>query len=383
MMAVMLATPPSPYDFDSSQPCFFLGGDDEDVFPSQLLPGPGEDIWKKFELLPTPPTSPSRTPPRSDPPLSAADQLEALSDLLDEELHPSTALQSFIIQDCMWSSSFAAAVKLERAVSERLARLRARQNTTGTRGLEAGGSDETGYLQDLQGVAATCINPSEVLPFTVTGQNQNQNNQDLNQNQNNQDLNQNHFNGVAMEVGSELSLETPPFSSSSESEEEEDDGEEEEIDVVTVDRRRTSHRSPLVLKRALVNIQQHNYAAPQPAGKRPRPTESPAVSAAGRGAGRRCWSPRSDDEDEDRRRTHNVLERQRRSELRLSLLALREQIPALAANHKAAKVAVLQGATAFIREARADERRLLKKKDELTKRSRELQRRLERLQAPQ
>ncbi|XP_007578126.1 PREDICTED: transcriptional regulator Myc-B-like [Poecilia mexicana] len=378
MMAVMLATPPALYDFDSMQPCFFLGGDDEDVFPSQLQPGPGEDIWKKFELLPTPPMSPSRTPPRSDPPLSAADHLEALSDLLDEELRPSAALQSFIIQDCMWSSSFAAAAKLERAVSERLECLRARQNPTGTSGLAAGSDarEETGYLQDLQSVAVACIDPSEVLPFTPTGQNQEQNQ--------NQDLNQAHNNRVAMEVGSELSLETPPLSSSSESEEEEEDGEEEEIDVVTVDRRRTSHRSPLVLKRSLINIQQHNYAAPQPAGKRPKLTESPAMSplataAKQRCGGRRCWSPRSDDEDEDRRRTHNVLERQRRSELRLSLLALREQIPALAANPKAAKVAILQGATAFIQEARADERRLLKKKDELTKRSRELQRRLERL----
>ncbi|XP_027876082.1 transcriptional regulator Myc-like isoform X1 [Xiphophorus couchianus] len=367
MMAVMLATPPAPYDFDSMQPCFFLGGDDEDVFPSQLLPGPGEDIWKKFELLPTPPMSPSRTPPRLDPPLSAADHLEALSDLLDEELRPSAALQSFIIQDCMWSSSFAAAAKLERVVSERLACLRTRQNPTDTSGLAAGSDarDETEYLQ---GVAAACIDPSEVLPFTLTGQNQNQT----------------HDNRVAMEVESELSLETPPLSSSSESEEEEEDGEEEEIDVVTVDRRRTSHQSPLVLKRSLIDIQQHNYAAPQPAGKRPRSTESTAMSplataARQRCGGRRCWSPRSDSEDEDRRRTHNVLERQRRSELRLSLLALREQIPALAANHKAAKVAILQGATAFIREARADERRLLKKKDELTKRSRELQRRLERL----
>ncbi|XP_008401083.2 transcriptional regulator Myc-like [Poecilia reticulata] len=375
MMAAMLATPPAPYDFDSMQPCFFLGGDDEDVFPSQLLPGPGEDIWKKFELLPTPPMSPSRTPPRSDLPLSAADHLAALSDLLDEELRPSAALQSFIIQDCMWSSSFAAAAKLERAVTERLECLRARQNPTGTSGLAAGSGarEETGYLQDLQGAAAACIDPSEVLPFTPTGQNQNLNlNQDLN-----------HDSGVAMEVGSELSLETPPLSSSSESEEEEEDGEEEEIDVVTVDRRRTSHRSPLVLKRSLISIQQHNYAAPQPAGKRPKPTESPAMSplatAKQRSGGRRCWSPRSDDEDEDRRRTHNVLERQRRSELRLSLLALREQVPALAANPKAAKVSVLQGATAFIREAQADERRLLKKKDELTKRSRELQRRLERL----
>ncbi|KAM4728568.1 transcriptional regulator Myc-B-like [Anableps anableps] len=367
MMAPM-ATPRTTYDYDSVQPCFFLV-EDEDFYPphhSQLLPGPGEDIWKKFELLPTPPLSPSRSPPQSDPPLSAADHLEAVSELLDDELHPSTAfLQSFIIQDCMWSSSFAAATKLEQVVSERLASLRARQNPSGTSSLAAGGSDpqvETGYLQDLQDLqaaASTCIDPSEVLPFSPTDQNQNLGD------------------AAAMEVGSELSLETPPLSSSSESEEEEEDGEEEEVDVVTVDRQRTSRPSPLVLKRPHLNIHQHNYAAPQPTGKRTKLAE-PAAAKRSSG-GRRCWSPRSDGEDEDRRRTHNVLERQRRNELRISFLALREQIPALAANHKAAKVVILRRATEFIREVRADERRLLKKKDELTKRSRELRQRLEQL----
>ncbi|MEQ2218089.1 hypothetical protein XENOCAPTIV_029205, partial [Xenoophorus captivus] len=348
---------------------------------TQLLPGPGEDIWKKFELLPTPPLSPSRTPPQLDHSLSAADHLEAVSELLDEDSNPSAAfLQSFIIQDCMWSSSFGAATKLEKVVSERLASLRARRDSSDTCSLTGGGSDpqvgrcqreaergrrsdDGGGVRVESGDAAAqqqrqrirCETGScSFLPVLLM------------------------FYEVLLLSGVNL-VHFSVFVSFS-TEEEEEDGEEEEIDVVTVDRQRTSRRSdalPLVLKRSHINIQQHNYAAPQPAGKRLKVAESPAT--AKQSGGRRCWSPRSDGEDEDRRRTHNVLERQRRNELRMSFLALRDQIPAVANNDKAAKVVILKRATEFIREVGEDERRLLRKKDELTKRSRELKRRLEQL----
>lgn len=146
--------------------------------------------------------------------------------------------------------------------------------------------------------------------------------------------------------------------------------------MVTVDRR--------VLKRSHISIHQHNYAALQPAGKRVKAESACPAPRQQDGQRRRCcWSPRSDGEDEDRRRTHNVLERQRRTELRMSFLALRDEIPALANNQKAAKVAILKRATEFIREVGAEERRLLTRKDELTKRSRELRRRLEQLRTVQ
>ena len=58
---------------------------------------------------------------------------------------------------------------------------------------------------------------------------------------------------------------------------------------------------------------------------------------------RKCLSPRtSDTEDYDKRRTHNVLERQRRNELKLSFFALRDEIPEVANNEKAAKVVILK-----------------------------------------
>lgn len=197
------------YDYDTVQPYFFLDGEEEDFYlppRSQLLPGPGEDIWKKFELLPTPPLSPSRSPSLSDVPLSAADHLEAVSDLLDEDCNSSAAfLQSFIIQDCMWSSSFAAATKLEKVVSERLASLRARRdssatnntNTTSDRAADqqVGSSQvNAGYLQDLHTAATDCIDPSVVFPYTT--------------------LSEKSGDGAAMEVAPELCLDSPPLSSS-------------------------------------------------------------------------------------------------------------------------------------------------------------------------
>lgn len=166
---------------------------------------------------------------------------------------------------------------------------------------------------------------------------------------------------------------------------EEEAEEDEEIDVVTVDRRKVSRRSgagsrpdasPLVLKRSHINIHQHNYAAQQPSS----PVQQPAGKRMKSENSWRSWSPRSDGEDSnDKRRTHNVLERQRRNELKMSFLALRDQVPAVAANDKAPKVVILKTATEFIVKVREDERRLLATKDELRKRSRELKQRLERL----
>uniref|UniRef100_A0A1A7WY86 Myelocytomatosis oncogene b n=3 Tax=Iconisemion striatum TaxID=60296 RepID=A0A1A7WY86_9TELE len=268
----------------------------------------------------------------------------------------------------MWSSSFAAASKLEKMVSKRLASLQARRDSSDADSIPYVASDpqvgqsqvNAQYLQDLYAAASACINPSVVFPFATTSEMQN-------------------LDAAGMEVGSELDLESPPLSSSdSESEEEEEDGEEAEVDVVTVDRRRTSRpseASPLVLKRSHITIQQHNYAALQPAGKR-RKTE---VTGAGQSGRRQCWSPPSDGEDEDKRRTHNILERQRRNELRVSFLSLRDKVPELKDKEKTPKVVILKKATEFIMELSEEEDRMLRTKDKLMKRSIELKGRLQQL----
>eukprot|EP01031_Cornospumella_fuschlensis_P009502 gene9502-11662_t len=76
---------------------------------------------------------------------------------------------------------------------------------------------------------------------------------------------------------------------------------------------------------------------------------APSTGGSGGSGGRRCCSPpRSDSEDgSDKRRTHNVLERQRRNELKMSFVALRDKVPAVADNDKAAKVVILKKATEF------------------------------------
>lgn len=87
-------------EFDCYQHYYFNDFDMEEDFYKSTAPS--EDIWKKFELLPTPPMSPART-------LSGA-----LCKLLGQEEEcespfiPDTErlcnLSSIIIQDCMWSS---------------------------------------------------------------------------------------------------------------------------------------------------------------------------------------------------------------------------------------------------------------------------------------
>lgn len=372
---------------------------DEDFFKSTA---PSEDIWKKFELVLTPPMSPIRAVEGSGrvgllyP--SLGDKLEWVSQFLGQEDEQQQDLpckltttsdsignlSSIIIQDCMWSG-FSAAAKLEKVVSDRLASLHAARKESA-----AGDSAEDGtwkmnssYLQDLNTSASECIDPSVVFPYPVAE-------------------------GPKQGAGTppvnikDLGLDTASSSGCSDSEDDDGDDEEEEVDVVTVEKRQvvkqcdpsqleTRHPSPLVLKRCHVSTHQHNYAAHPP-----RREEQPAVKKlkleSGGGAGysrvlkqissnRKCLSPRtSDTEDYDKRKTHNVLERQRRNELKLSFFALRDEIPAVANNEKAAKVVILKKATECIYSMKSDEQRLVLLKEQLRMKSELLKQRLSQLQ---
>ncbi|MEQ2230017.1 hypothetical protein ILYODFUR_024937 [Ilyodon furcidens] len=413
------------YDYDSLQPFFYYDNEEEDFYPEQPQPpAPSEDIWKKFELLPTPPLSPSRRPSLSSLFPSTADQLEMVTEFLGDDVvnqsiicdadYSQTFLKSFIIQDCMWSG-FSAAAKLKKVVSERLASLHAARKDAATAAVDpavaAAWRLNSSYLQDLNTSASECIDPSVVFPYPVAETPKQ----------------------IAETVRSKgLGLDTPPNSGSSSScsdseeeeedddadedeeereEEEEEEEDEEEIDVVTVEKRHlvkrcdpspleNRHASPLVLKRCHVSTHQHNYAAhpsmrhEQPAVKRLK-LESSSITGGGVGAGggtssrvlkqissnRKCSSPRtSDTEDYDKRRTHNVLERQRRNELKLSFFALRDEIPEVANNEKAAKVVILKKATECIYSMQSDEQRLLSLKEQLRRKSELLKQRLAQLQ---
>lgn len=99
---------------DHNQHYFYdeIDGRIEDFFMSTA---PSEDIWKKFELLPTPPVSPSRTfsTTRSLFPLPVSERSMWASD--DYGMHPLKKLDpldvfgnlsSVVIKDCMWSGGF-------------------------------------------------------------------------------------------------------------------------------------------------------------------------------------------------------------------------------------------------------------------------------------
>ncbi|XP_060774185.1 myelocytomatosis oncogene homolog [Neoarius graeffei] len=160
---------------------------------------------------------------------------------------------------------------------------------------------------------------------------------------------------------------------------------EEEIDVVTVRRCNTFTRSQQqkdddrreqALKRCHFEIQQqHNYAAPRPTSP---PLPLPSVKRV-RGNTRHFTSRHTCDleDDEERRRTHNVMERQRRNELKNCFLRLRDHVPELSNNDKASKVMILKRAKESIRNLESETQRLGQKRDRLRKKQEQLKARLE------
>lgn len=244
---------------------------DEDFFKSTA---PSEDIWKKFELVPTPPMSPIRAVEglgkvgMLNP--SLGDKLEWVSQFLgqDEEqqdmpcrVTPATEtfgnLSSIIIQDCMWSG-FSAGKQLERVVAagERQAKLAGAPAVTPSPAGK-GGQCGAGDAPSLAGLSADCVDPGAVFTFPLSGASKKQ-----------------------VSSGSESHSE-----SSDDDDDDEKEEDEEEIDVVTVEhkqqhkprRRLVNTRKPVTItvradpldpgmKRFHISIhqQQHNYAAPSP-----------------------------------------------------------------------------------------------------------------------
>ncbi|NXP66203.1 MYCN protein, partial [Chloropsis cyanopogon] len=409
-------------EFDSLQPCFYPDEDDFYLCGPDSAP-PGEDIWKKFELLPTPPLSPSRAGLQEHPPGGApvpwggaalwgcrpTDPVDWASELL---LLPPEAdlwggvdggdffetgpgvtnnLNSIIIQDCMWSG-FSAREKLERAlwVRKHFQQLSSWQCTKRRlKGSPAGAASPSAskqtqrlfhfpaaFLPSRGCVVALC------LPFVPQLDDSIQTTYILE-------------NNVCF-------IFCPLLPEDDEDEEEED--EEEEIDVVTVEKRRSftnksvttftitvrpknttfssvrTQQNGLILKRCAPIHQQHNYAAPSPFVETeesppqkklkievPRPVK-PAIQPKLKSS-----SPRnSDSEDSERRRNHNILERQRRNDLRSSFLTLRDHVPELVQNEKAAKVVILKKATEYVHSLQAEEQKLLLEKEKLQARQEQL-----------
>lgn len=359
------------YGWDMEHYFFDEMDTEEDFFKSTA---PSEDIWKKFELLPTPPMSPSRTldgdwllsltgdrlgwaPPKV---LTCDEEYEGLHKF--DPLDIFGNLGSIVIKDCMWSG-FSTSHRLEKVAHGERAPVTAQIQTSSAQkaARAASGTPVTGTQ------AAQCVNPAAVLELPVP-----------------------HNKKVAAgSSGSECRSDS--------SDEDEDD---DEIDVVTVDNRPKrgrppSRRTPVTItvsadpfgpcpKRFHVSLhrQQHNYAAPSPdtdpeddfdeiesVSKRPRlePSSSPSSPLS---------SPATSDSEDSSEQRRNFLERKRRDDLRSRFQALREEIPGLSASSKTSKVAILTQATEYLLQLHTSQRRQAQEKRKLKAKQQQLLRRI-------
>ncbi|XP_002193379.5 protein L-Myc [Taeniopygia guttata] len=349
-------------EFDSYQHYFYDHDAQEDFHRSTA---PSEDIWKKFELVPTPPLSPLGSPGEKGCCSAAEERPGWLSRycLAGEEPEYLIGtgqifgnLSAFILKDCMWSG-FSARERLEKAMTEKL--------STGT---QRATSHKPSFAQDFgfSSSVSECVDPAAVFLCP-------------------------------------LAESKIPASSGSEGQ---SDSEGEEIDVVTVDKRQslglrkpvtiTLRADPLdpCMKRFHISVhqQQHNYAARSPPDPCPPPESpqqhqeedeppntvepTPAVTSPEPGLPKPGGSPGSDSEDVAKRKNHNYLERKRRNDLRSRFLALRDQVPGLAGCPKTPKVVILSKSSEYLQSLISAEKRMAAEKRQLQLRQTQLLKRI-------
>ncbi|XP_074416092.1 protein L-Myc-1b [Cynoglossus semilaevis] len=320
-------------EFDCYQHYFMDDFDTEEDFYKSTAPS--EDIWKKFELLPTPPMSPTRTLSATAAHLSPGDKLSWLTKVLgqDEDYEgqfiPDSEklfgnLSSIIIQDCMWSS-FSASKQLEK-VSGRVAAAAPVTQIS----VRPGKAHCVSPCAQISASVADCVDPAAVLT-----------------------------------IPSSSCRKSASSGSESRSDSSDDDDDDEEIDVVTVESKQNRVRLVNVRKPVTITVradpcpkrfhmsvhrQQHNYAARSPDSE-PEPEdddddeeeeeeeeedddeveyeEEPQSKRVCTATSQRLGSspqasqpsspltspPDSDTDDTDRRRNHNFLERKRSKHL--------------------------------------------------------------------
>ncbi|KAK4808897.1 hypothetical protein QYF61_008012 [Mycteria americana] len=146
-------------EFDSYQHYFYDHDAQEDFHRSTA---PSEDIWKKFELVPTPPLSPLGAPGEKGCCSGAEDRPGWLSRycLAGEEPEYLIGtgeifgnLSAFILKDCMWSG-FSARERLEKAMTEKL--------STGTQRVTP---HKPSFAQDFgfSSSVSECVDPAAVF----------------------------------------------------------------------------------------------------------------------------------------------------------------------------------------------------------------------------
>ncbi|NXQ19285.1 MYCL protein, partial [Peucedramus taeniatus] len=353
--------PRAEMEFDSYQHYFYDHDALEDFHRSTA---PSEDIWKKFELVPTPPLGTPGEKAAEERPgwLSRYCLTGEEPEYLIGTGQIFGNLSAFILKDCMWSG-FSARERLEKAMTEKL--------STGT---QRATPHKPSFAQDFgfSSSVSECVDPAAVFLCP-------------------------------------LAESKIPASSGSEGQ---SDSEGEEIDVVTVDKRQPlSLRKPVTItlradpldpcmKRFHISVhqQQHNYAARSPPDSCPLPESpqqhreeeeeeeeeeppntsepTPAVSLPEPGLPKPSSSPGSDSEDVAKRKNHNYLERKRRNDLRSRFLALRDQVPGLASCPKTPKVVILSKSSEYLQSLISAERRMEAEKRQLQLRQSQLLKRI-------
>ncbi|KAJ8260367.1 hypothetical protein GJAV_G00181300 [Gymnothorax javanicus] len=313
-------------------------------------------LMKDLHSLPTPPQSPPMKP-SLDNPLSNVDQLELMSELLEgrdlmqlswncdllckDGLAETDSLEDQrpeVSDDCLW-----------RCLGDKFAEEKLPSVLSGPLLSDI----DTNIFEEIAGSTLDCHGAALLCQ--------------------NDDL------SVQTESSDTSSLSAASDSSASES--------DEEIDVVTVKWRglqgEVPRQSRAAAKRCHLEIQQqeiqlqHNYAAPRPAS--PCRSEPPKRARGDPPRLRQHLAPGDPEDEEERRRTHNVMERQRRNELKNCFLRLRDHVPELSHNDKASKVQILKKARESIRGLEAEMLRLASKRERLRQRQEQLRARMEQL----
>ncbi|KAM9477591.1 protein L-Myc-1a isoform 1-T2 [Clarias gariepinus] len=342
-----------------------LDGRIEDFLTSTA---PSEDIWKKFELLPTPPGSPSRTSPagRMVFPLPAIERSSwAPDDYGVKKLDPLDLfgnMSSVVIKDCMWSGGFNATrvSPLPETHQNELVHVNAARIHSAAR------------QPDVQ--TARCVNPAAVLNLPVP------------------------------QARKTLASSGSESHSDSSDDGDDDDDDDDEIDVVTVENRlKKRTRTPITIavsagprnKHFHISLhrQQHNYAAPSPESEDEHRLHDPDDDCDEEPRDKRARvdlsapsssssSPASSDSEDATEQRRNFLERKRRDDLRSRFQMLRNEVPGLSESAKTSKVAILTRATEYLLQLQAREKRQAQERKKLRARRQLLLRKISALKKP-
>lgn len=160
---------------------------------------------------------------------------------------------------------------------------------------------------------------------------------------------------------------------------------EEEIDVVTVSERPERALSQRTLNRGTARRRPSSASAPCSRQSSPTPSSPTKKRRYHVKRLQRLSSAGGEDitesDDEQRRASHNILERKRRNDLKYSFQLLREQVPELEENQRAPKVIILRKAAEFIKQIREHEEKLEQEYEREKKREAKLLQRLAHLKS--